>query len=202
MKMLSHIWGLFSHPEKEWHTIQQLPRANFIQYLGYVMLLSLIPSVAWYIGTTQVGWTVGAGDPIKLTTESSFQISLLFYVAMLLGIYVLGAMIHWMAKTYKAESTLAKSYAIAAYTCTPLFLVGILGLYPVIWLQMIAGLGAISYTVYLLYSGLPIVMGINKERGFLFASAVVAVGMVMFIALLGVTVILWGLGVAPVFIDS
>ncbi|PCJ50702.1 MAG: hypothetical protein COA74_01890 [Gammaproteobacteria bacterium] len=199
--MLRHIWGLFSHPEEEWERIHQLPKANFMHYLVYVMLLSLIPSVSWYIGTTQVGWTVGAGDAVKLTSDSSFQIALLFYVAMLVGIFVLGVMIHWMAKTYKSESTLAKGYAIAAFTCTPLFLVGILGLYPVIWLHMIAGLCAVSYTVYLLYSGLPIVMGISKERGFLFASAVVAVGLVMFVGLLGVTVILWGLGAAPVFID-
>ena len=44
-------------------------------------------------------------------------------------------------------------------------------------------------------------MGISKERGFMFASSVLAVGMVMFVGLLGVTIILWGLGAAPVFVD-
>lgn len=55
--------------------------------------------------------------------------------------------------------------------------------------------------VYLLYISVPIVMRIPSERGFLFASAMVAVGLVGFAALLAVTVILWEMGAMPVFTD-
>ena len=49
--------------------------------------------------------------------------------------------------------------------------------------------------------GVPIAMQIPKERGFLFASALVAVGLVMCAALLGATVMLWEMGAMPVFTD-
>ncbi|NIU11195.1 MAG: hypothetical protein GWN81_20645, partial [Phycisphaerae bacterium] len=57
----------------------------------------------------------------------------------------------------------------------------------------------VAYTVYLLYSGVPIMMGISQERGFLFSSALVTFGLVAFVAMLAITVILWGFGLAPEF---
>ena len=44
-------------------------------------------------------------------------------------------------------------------------------------------------------------MQIPKERGFLFASAMVGVALVLCAALLGATVILWEMGAMPIFTD-
>ena len=62
---------------------------------------------------------------------------------------------------------------------------------------MLIGLPALAYTVYLLYTGVPVMMGVNQERGFLFASAVLAVGLVMLVAVLGVMAMLWSMGIGP-----
>ena len=72
-------------------------------------------------------------------------------------------------------------------------------LYPVLWLNMVLGIPALAYTVYLLYTGVPIMMGISEERGFLFSSAVLGVGLIAFVALLAITAILWGMGLEPRF---
>ena len=45
-------------------------------------------------------------------------------------------------------------------------MVGLTALYPVLWFMTIAGLAALSYSVYLLYSGVPIMMNIPEEKGF------------------------------------
>jgi hypothetical protein len=45
------------------------------------------------------------------------------------------------------------------------------------------------------------VMGIPKERGFLFSSAVLAIAMVILICLMVGSVILWDMGAAPAFTD-
>jgi hypothetical protein len=71
--------------------------------------------------------------------------------------------------------------------------------YPVLWLNMLMGLPALAYTVYLLYTGLPIMMEIPTERGFLYSSAVLAVGLIALVSLLGMTALLWGMGLQPVF---
>ena len=94
---------------------------------------------------------------------------------------------------------LSQCVVLAAYTATPLFLIGIMELYPVLWVNLVLGIVALTYTVYLLYSGVPVMMGITEDRGFLFSSAVLAVGLVAFVALLAITAILWGMGMEPQF---
>ena len=89
-----------------------------------------------------------------------------------------------MGATYGANVPLSQCVVLAAYTATPLFLIGIMELYPVLWVNLVVGIPALAYTVYLLYSGVPIMMGISEDRGFLFSSAVLAVGLVAFVALL------------------
>ena len=42
-------------------------------------------------------------------------------------------------------------------------------------------------------------MEIPAERGFLYASAVLAVGLIALVALLAMTALLWGMGLQPVF---
>jgi hypothetical protein len=111
----------------------------------------------------------------------------------------MGWMIQWMAGTYGAKPMLSQSVVLAAYTATPLFLIGLMELYPVLWLNMVVGIPALAYTVYLLYTGVPVMMGISEDRGFLFSSAVLAVGLVAFVALLAATALLWGMGLEPTF---
>jgi len=198
--LLNHIWGLFAHPEDEWKTIRKERCTVTRCYCSHVLILAAIPAIAGYIGTTQVGWDVSGGREIhRLTHQSALQIAILFYFAMLVAVVTVGALIHWMGKTYGSKQPLSQCIVLASYTATPLFLIGVMLLYPLLWLNMLIGLPALAYTVYLLYTGVPVMMGISRERGFLFASAVLAVGLVMLVGLLVTTVILWDLGIGPMF---
>jgi hypothetical protein len=65
---------------------------------------------------------------------------------------------------------------------------------------MIVGTAAICYTTYLLYVGLPTFMNIHADEGFLFSSSVLAVGLVVLVAILALSVIMWGMGVGPIYV--
>jgi hypothetical protein len=197
--ILQHVWGLFVNPKREWESIRDDKCTIGKCYAVHVLVLAAIPAVSGFIGTTQFGWRLGVGDPVKLTAESAGLIAVLYYLAMLVGVYSIGWLIHWMSETYEARTELSQCVVLAAYTATPLFLIGIMELYPVLWLNMVIGIPALAYSVYLLYTGVPIMMGISPERGFLFASSVLAVGLVAFVALLAVTALLWGMGLEPQF---
>ncbi len=198
--ILSHLLGLLSHPIQEWESIRDEARSISECYRTHVLILAAIPPVSAFIGATQVGWAGGSGEIARLTTMSGVQIMIAFYLAMLVAVFVMGKAIHWMAITYGSESVdLDKCVVLSAYTATPLFLVGIVALYPVVWLNLLFGLGALAYTIYLLYTGVPIVMQISKEQGFLFSTAVLTVGMVTLVGMLAVTALLWGFGIAPSF---
>ena len=200
--MIQHTFGLLVKPSAQWRTIAKLPDSSFRTLLLYPCLFALLPAVAWFYGTSQVGWTVGEGNEvIKLTTQSARQITVLFYVTMLASVAIIGYFVHWMSDTYGADSTLTKGIVITGLTCTPLFLAGLVGFYPLLWIDLLIGVVAISWSVYLLYLGIPIVMDIPEERGFLFASAIVGVAMVIFICIMVGSVIVWDMGAAPSFTD-
>ena len=95
-----------------------------------MLFRSAIPVVSAYIGTTQVGWAIGTEDAVKLTQASALQLTVLSYVAMLAGVAVMGAFIHWMARTYDASPSFNDCVIFAAYTATPLFVAGLAALYP------------------------------------------------------------------------
>jgi hypothetical protein len=175
--MIQHTFGLLVKPATQWRTVAALDESSLRNLLIYPCLLAILPAVAWYYGTTEIGWTVGDhGEVIRLTRESARQICILFYLTMLACIAVIGYFVHWMAATYGAQSSVTRGIVII-------------------------GLAAISWSVYLMYLGIPIVMNIPEERGFLFSSAVLAIAMVILICLMVGSVILWDFGAAPAFTD-
>jgi hypothetical protein len=200
--MLNHALGLLVSPKKQWQTVANLPEDSFRTLVLYPCLAAILPAVAWFYGTSKVGWAVGdATDTIKLTVASARQISILFYLTMVAAVAAIGYFIHWMSDTYGADSSWTKGIVITGLCATPLYLAGMVGFYPVLWLDMLIGVAAISWAVYLLYLGIPIVMDIPEERGFLFSSAVVGVSLVILICIMVGSVILWDFGAAPAFTD-
>ncbi len=198
--MINHVWGLFAHPNQEWKEITGEEREVGHLHLGEVMVLAAIPAISAFIGTTQVGWSIAGGEAVKLTEGSALQLTLLSYLAMLAGVAVMGGFIHWMSRTYDASPTLVQCIIFAAYTATPLFVGGLAALYPHIGLGMLVGTAAICYTAYLLYVGLPTFMNIPSDEGFLFSSSVLAVGLVVLVAIIALSVIMWGMGVGPIYV--
>ena len=196
---IQHIVGLFTDPMRQWEKIREQQKSSDGGSVAHIFLLAAIPAVSGYIGTTQVGWRIGVGEPILITGDSAFAIAIIYYLALLVGVFSIGWVIHLLGKAYEVEKPLSLCIALAAYAATPLFLIGLMEVYPVLWLNMLLGLPALAYTVYLLYSGLPIMMEIPAERGFLYSSAVLAVGLIALVALLAMTALLWGMGLQPVF---
>tara|TARA_R110002110_G_scaffold406421_1_gene626365 strand:+ start:181362 stop:181964 length:603 start_codon:yes stop_codon:yes gene_type:complete len=200
--MIQHTFGLLVRPNAQWRSVAELPESSFNTLVLYPCFMAILPAVAWYYGTSQVGWTVGDhGETIKLTVQSARQISILFYLAMVACVAAIGYFIHWMSDTYGAKSTIARGIVIAGLAATPLFIAGLVGFYPLLWLDLLIGVGAVCWAVYLMYLGIPIVMDIPEERGFLFSSAVMGVAMVILICLMVGSVILWEYGAAPAFTD-
>ncbi len=199
--ILGHIWGLYAHPRNEWHSIEKLHEK--ISYsLLHVFIVALIPAICGYYAAAHIGWTIGAGDPIKLAKSSALFMSVGMYFALVGGVFSLAYLIYWMAKTFDSTPNYTQSFELAAYTATPLLMVGIAALYPVLWFVAIAALCAMIYSVYLLYSGVPIMMNIEEGKGFIYASSVVTCGLVLLVGIMAASTIIMGFGFTPEFISS
>lgn len=197
--MLNHALGLLLQPRRQWQQIGSLSEKNLRRQIPYAIVLALLPALAWYFGTTKVGWSIGGGEPVRITRESALSLAAVFYCTMVLAVVAIGYFIHWMAKTYGASSYPMKGMVIAGFTATPIFIAGAAGFYPLLWLDILLATLAVAYAVYLLYLGIPIMMGVSEERGFLFASAIVTVSMVMVVIVMVGTVLFWSYVSAPVF---
>lgn len=203
MAMLQHTVGVFINPDREWQRIRD-ERHSYLQvYLVHIPLLALIPVIAAWFGVTQVGWSIGSGAVVKLTPESALWLCVGAYFAQLAVIYALGEYIHWMSRSFGVSGDKAQrhygSMAMAVYSAAPLMVAGVALVYPHLWLVATVFIIAGAYSVYLVYEGIPILMNIPKERGFIYSSSVVTVALVLAVVVLAGTVIVWGMGLGPVY---
>lgn len=58
---MSHVWGLFSHPDREMQVINRENETISHHYTHHVLLMAAIPVICAFIGTTQIGWNFGDG---------------------------------------------------------------------------------------------------------------------------------------------
>ncbi|XDK22492.1 Yip1 family protein [Kosakonia cowanii] len=163
-------------------------------YTHHVLIMAAIPVICAFIGTTQFGWSFGENVVVPLSLSTGFYLAILFYCLMLAGVAVMGRVIWWMARNYPQRTSLARCMVFAGYIATPMFLSGIVALYPLVWLCALVGTVALFYTGYLLYVGIPTFLNINKEEGLNFSSSTLAIGVLLLEILLALTVILWGYG--------
>ncbi|MCG9714887.1 YIP1 family protein [Shewanella insulae] len=196
--ILNHLMGLYTHPKEEWHTIEKNHEA-LRSSLSHVLLIALIPAICTYLASTMFGWNLGVSDPLFLTKQSALMMSISMYFGLIAGVFALAYLAYWMAKTFDAQPSYTQAIELAAYTATPLFMVGLAALYPALWFMMIVGLVGLTYSVYLLYTGVPIIMNIPEEKGFIYASSVVTAGLVLLVALMASSVILWSFGLGPMY---
>ncbi len=199
--MFGYIPGLMINPRKQWHAIAALTDEEIKRLLPYPIFMALLPPLAWYIGTTKVGWTVGGDDVVRITEGSAIPLIVLGYIALLGAVVFIGLMINWMSQTYQSEAFPIKGVVLMGYACTPIFLAGACAVYPVWWIDIALGTVAAIYTTYLIYMAIPIMMGVPWDRGFLYASAVFMIALVYVVVILVGVTIIWEYIATPIFIN-
>jgi hypothetical protein len=165
-------------------------------FFGFALWLGLLPPVFAYIGTMRFGWRLGV-EPVFLPQPTVFAICAAYFVALLFG-FLSGAVVaRWMAVTYDASQSLGRCLALMAIVGAPLAVGSVVHLYPHGFFNILVLVPVLIWCMYLLYRGLPVVLGTGPNRGMLMASALIAYLFVAFVSLLGITVALWGSGIGP-----
>ncbi|WP_448310042.1 Yip1 family protein [Pantoea sp. PGP6] len=191
---MNHVWGLLAHPNQEMRHIKQENESVSHHYTHHVLLMAAVPVICAFIGTTQLGWNLGEGQFVQLNLATGIGLGILFYLIILGGVAVMGRVIHWMARNYPQRPGVQRCTVFAGYVATPLFLSGLVALYPLVWLCVLVGALALVYTGYLLYIGIPLFLNIDREESLHFSGSTLAIGVLVFEVLLAMTVILWGYG--------
>jgi len=196
--MINHVWGLLTHPDQEWKRMQRERETISHSYLHHVLLMALVPVISAYIGTTTIGWDFGDGNPIKMSPGSALFTGVVFYLLIIGAVALMGRVLYWLARRVVHKPGRTRCTVFAGYIATPMFLSGLMGLYPVVWMCVLAAVAGLCYTAYLLYRGIPNFLGISEKEGFIISSSTLAIGVLVLEAMLMATVLLWSYGPALV----
>lgn len=201
--IVSRVKGLLQTPLDEWEIINNEHKTFTSLYKPYLLLLALVPPMSSLIGTTLFGWQIADESTARLTFFSALQLGIMFYLAMLAGVFLLGKSIDLLTLLYSnlidEKQVTGSGFVLAGYAATPLFLAGVVTLYPVVWICTLAGTVAITYSIYLLYQGLPIVTKVPADKRLGFICSLLAIGLLVLTAIMAITAVIWVTGFEPIY---
>ncbi|VAW73752.1 hypothetical protein MNBD_GAMMA10-1420 [hydrothermal vent metagenome] len=182
--LAKHFSHIFYEPKKSFRDADRVP-AKITDIMLHIAFLSLIPTVCAYIATVHIGWDLGIGTPYMMAQEQAIIVALAGYLALNVGVYALGYSICWLAKTFNVDPNPLHCTELAVFASLPLFALGFVALYPLLYINVIIGLFAIAASIYLLYTGVPIFMHIPEDEGFVYSTWVITIALVMLVVFMG-----------------
>ncbi|HPG38489.1 MAG TPA: Yip1 family protein [bacterium] len=154
-QFVERIKNILLFPEKTWETIKEenLKRYDIVQQ--YLMYLVAVTTIAFFIGLVIVG---------QYGQNTNFFAGIvkavLFYIFNILSVFVGAFIINQLAPSFGCEKNENAAFQLAAYSLTAYFVSGILYFIPVLKPFIILGF----FSIYLLYKGLPVIMGCPEEK--------------------------------------
>lgn len=174
MNLVERVQSILLKPKATWPAIDAEPADAASLYKNYVMILALIPAVASFIGLSLVG--IGAfGMSFRVPVVSGLVNMIVGYVLSLVMVFVLALIIDAMAPTFEGTKSQIGALKLSAYASTAAFVGGIFSLVPA--LSTIGALAAL-YGVYLLYTGLPVLMKCPPDKAIAYTAVVVVCAIV------------------------
>jgi hypothetical protein len=174
MNLVDRVQSILLRPKITWLAIEEEPADAASLYRNYVMILALIPAVASFIGLSLVG--IGAfGVSFRVPIVAGLANMVVGYVMSLVMVFVLALIIDAMAPTFEGTKSQIGALKLSAYASTAAFVGGIFSLLPS--LSVIGALAAL-YGVYLLYTGLPVLMKCPQDKAIAYTAVVVVCAIV------------------------
>ncbi|MDR6523674.1 hypothetical protein J2789_006375 [Variovorax paradoxus] len=181
MNLVERVQAILLKPKATWPEIDAEPADAASLYKNYVMILALIPALASFIGLSLIG--VGAfGVSLRVPLASGLANMIVGYVLSLVMVFVLALIIDAMAPTFEGSRSQIGALKLSAYASTAAFVGGVFSLLPS--LSVLGALAAL-YGIYLLYTGLPVLMKCPPDKAIAYTAVVVVC------AIVGGVVIAW-----------
>lgn len=138
--------------------------------INYVAILALIPLLGRIIG--DLLFYSGAGDAVGYAIAGA----IVSYILDIIAVFVIGIVIWKLAPSFKTSTDQTKATVLSAFVYTPVFLIGILSIIPFLGYLSILGL---LYGLYILYRGLPIMLGTPADKTVVYVIAILIVSIII-----------------------
>jgi hypothetical protein len=168
--IFQRVINLMTQPTNEWKIISS-EEADFRKILiKYILPLSLIPALALFLLYAVIGITSWG------VTTRSFETGIIKALIQILGsgiiIYAYSIVIEKLAPSFESEADTGRSFQLAAYSITPVWVLGILNLVNVLGTAVF--FISVFYSAYLMKKGLPVIKKTPEDKvtGFMVLSLI------------------------------
>jgi hypothetical protein len=168
--LIKRIRKIVLAPRAEWSVIEAEATTVGGLYTRYVMPMAAFAAAMSFVRMSVVGVTPPWGGTIRTSPASALGASAVTFILGLIGLFLVGLIINMLAPAFSGGRNQLQALKTAAYALTPAWLGTALTFLPMgSALQFVAGI----YGIYVLYVGLPVMMGIPRAKADSYAVAVV-----------------------------
>ena len=179
MSLIERVQSILLRPKQTWPVIAAESADVASIYTGYVAILAAIPAIAGFIGMTLVG--VGAfGVSYHMPILTGVLRMVIGYVLSLIMVFVLALIVDALAPTFGGTKNQVQALKLVAYGCTAAFVGGIFSLIPSL---AVLGLLAGLYSIYLIYTGISVLMRCPPDKAGAYTAVVIVCAIVVGIVL-------------------
>ena len=175
MALIQRVQDILLKPKETWPVIAQEPATVASIYNGYVIYLAAIPAIAGFIGLSLVG-VGGFGIGFRVPIVAGLVNMVVGFALSLVMVFVLALIVDALAPTFGGTKSQIAALKVVAYGATAGFVGGIFSLLPAL---SILGLLAGLYSIYLIYTGLPVLMRCPPEKAVGYTAVVIVCGIVL-----------------------
>jgi hypothetical protein len=185
MNLADRIKGILLQPKSEWSKIDSEPGDAGYLISNSVAILAAIAPICTFIGTSIIG--VGG---TRVGIGAGLLYAVVYYVLSLIGFFVLGYIIDFLAGTFGARKNLQSAMKVSAYAPTAAWVAGVFNILPALSFLSILGL----YSLYLLYTGIVALMRPASNNALIYTIAVIVCAIIVWVIILAIPVLLFGMG--------
>lgn len=184
MSLIDRVQSILLKPKQTWPVIAAEGGDVPGIFTRYVMILAAIPAVAAFIGMTLFG-IGGFGVTMRIPVAAALGSMIIGYVMSLVMVFVLALIVNALAPTFGGTKDQLAAVKVVAYSMTASFVAGILGILPS--LTVLGSLVGLVWAIYLLYTGLPVLMRSPPEKAGAYTAVVIVCAIVAGIVLAAVS---------------
>jgi len=174
MNLVQRVQDILLKPKPTWPVIEQEQDDVAGIYQRYLIFIAAIPAVAGFIGMSVIG-VGGFGMHMRMPFMSGLVNMVVSYGLSLLMVFVLALIVDALAPTFNGSKSQINAFKLVAYGSTAGFVGGIFSLIPSLGvLGLLAGL----YSIYLIYTGIPVLMKCPQEKAGAYTAVVIVCGIV------------------------
>ena len=174
MSIVQRAKDVLLNPKATWPTIEAESATVQSIYVPYVVVLAAISAVAGFVGMSIVG-VGGFGLSYRVPVFSGLVHMVVGFVLALVMVFVMALIANALAPTFGGQKNQISALKLIGYGSTAGFLGGVFSLIPA---ASVLGLLAALYSIYLIYTGLPVLMKCPEGKALPYTAVLLVCGIV------------------------